>query len=265
MRLGQLSRQLEVSSDKIVKLLNDNFREVNNHPNIKLTEEELAFVQNQFQPLAEEVNPEVKEPVAETQPEVSNEEIETTPGEQAPEFIESLRPQVITLEDEFLAQTDGLELYQTEKPHLEGLKVVGKIELPEPVVKEKPEESTEKPVRKPRERNSSRRDRKGRNKNRNTLSPAEERKKAERLALKKKYDQEQRLKEQKRKHYEENVKAKLAKTSAKKKKKVVKTEGEHVTPTTHRVHQTSASRKPTPTTKNPLKRFWLWLNGAYDN
>ena len=40
MRLGQLSRQLEISSDKIVKVLADNFREVNNHPNIKITEEE---------------------------------------------------------------------------------------------------------------------------------------------------------------------------------------------------------------------------------
>jgi len=266
MRLGQLSRQLDVSSDKIVKLLNDNFREVNNHPNIKLTEEELAFVQNQFQPVAEEVIPEVKELVEDEQQEVSSEDIETTPEEQeAPEFIESLRPQVITLEEEFLAQTDGVELYKTEKPHLEGLKVVGKIDLPEPVIKEKSEEAIEKPTRRTRERNANRRDRKSRTKNRNTLSPAEERKKAERLALKKKFEQEQRLKEQKRKHYEENVRAKLSKTASKKKKKAVKATDQHVAPTTQTVHHGASPRKSTPTTKNPLKRFWLWLNGAYDN
>ncbi len=265
MRLGQLSRQLDVSSDKIVKLLNDNFREVNNHPNIKLTEEELTFVQSQFQPVVEEVVPEVKEVVEDAQQTVSNEDIEATPEEQTPEFIESLRPQVITLEEEFLAQTDGVELYKTEKPHLEGLKVVGKIDLPEPIVKEKSEEPIEKPTRRTRERNANRRDRKSRTKNRNTLSPAEERKKAERLALKKKFEQEQRLKEQKRKHYEENVKAKLTKTAPKKKKKAIKATDEHVAPTTHTVHQGAISRKSIPMTKNPLKRFWLWLNGAYDN
>ncbi|MBO3697370.1 hypothetical protein [Roseivirga sp. E12] len=264
MRLGQLSRQLDISPDKIVKLLQDNFREVNNHPNVKLTEEELVFVQNEFQPVVEEESQENE--IIEEKVEAPSQDITETPAEpETPEFIESLRPQVITLEEEFHAQTDGLELYKAEKPHLEGLKVVGKIDLPEPVVKEKDKEEPKKPERKARERNSNRRDRNSRGRNRNTLSPTEERKKAERLALKKKFEQEQRLKELKRKHYEENVKAKLVNTAPKKKKKAVQGPEAHVAPTTQTVHKGSIAKKSTQRSGNPLKRFWLWLNGAYDN
>ncbi|MFT7150271.1 MAG: hypothetical protein ACI82Q_002136 [Nonlabens sp.] len=62
MRLGQLSRKLEVSSDQIAKLLNDNFREVSSHPNVKLTDEELTFVENHFPPPVKTKTPEPAEP-----------------------------------------------------------------------------------------------------------------------------------------------------------------------------------------------------------
>lgn len=271
MRLGQLSRQLDVSTDKIAKLLNDNFREVSNHPNVKLTDEELLFVQDQFPRTTETVveetptenkAPEVKLPETESntsETEETKTEVETEAPVETPEFIEALRPQVISLEEEFLAQTDGLELYKTEKPHLEGLKVVGKIELPEPVVKEKPAEEPKREARKTRDRKSNQRRRS------NEPSLIEERKKADRLAKKRKFEEEQKLRELKKKHYEENVKAKIVKTAPKKKKKPVQAAAAHVAPTTSTVSKKVAPRKAAPKPKNPLKKFWMWLNGAYDN
>lgn len=262
MRLGQLSRQLDVSSDQIAKLLNENFREVSSHPNVKLTEEELEFVQNQFAPAVEEVVTETKAAETPDIEAVTEEKEEVLEEKETPEFVESLRPQVITLEEEFNAQTDGLELYKAEKPHLEGLKVVGKIDLPEPVVKEQPEEAP-KPVRQTRDRKSNRRDDRGKRKN--TPSLVEERKKEERLAKKRKFEEEQKLKELKKKHYEENVKAKLVKPAPKKKRKAVQETATYQAPTTSTVSKSPSAKKASPSAKNPLKRFWLWLNGAYDN
>lgn len=274
MRLGQLSRKLEVSSDQIAKLLNDNFREVSSHPNVKLTDEELTFVQNHFPPPVKAKTPEPVQPapvleaptVEESPTEVDEVESEVDEVEkETPEFIESLRPQVISLEEEFLAQTDGLELYKTEKPVLEGLKVVGKIELPEPVIKEKSEDDTIKEARKTRDRNSNRRGDVRRRPVSNGPSLIEARKKADRLEKKKKFEEEKKLRDLKKKHYEENVKAKIVKTPPKKKKKPVQAAVAHVAPTTSTVRKKTPSKKATPKSTNPLKKFWLWLNGAYDN
>lgn len=271
MRLGQLSRQLEVSSDQIAKLLNDNFREVSSHPNVKLTDEELDFVQNHFPPPVKAKTPEpapvLEAPTIEESPlevdevDVKAEEVE----KETPEFVESLRPQFISLEEEFLAQTDGLELYKTEKPVLEGLKVVGKIELPEPVIKEKSDDDLVKEARKTRERKSNRRDDVRRRSGSNGPSLIEARKKAERLEKKKKFEEEKKLRELKKKHYEENVKAKIVKTPPKKKKKPAQAVVAHIAPTTSTVSKKRPLKKAAPKSTNPLKKFWLWLNGEYDN
>ncbi len=261
MRLGQLSRQLEVSSEQIVILLKEHFREVNNHPNIKLTEEELHFIEDYFSPKEEaaEKTPIVEEPDT-TQEEPSKENKESKDNKKVPEFVESLRPQVITLEDEFQAQTEDLETFKVEKPQLEGLKVVGKIDLPEPVIKEK-ETTPEREEKRPRDRKQNRkRDDRKPNRNRGNSAIAE-RQKAERLAKKKRIEEEQRLKELKKKHYEENVKAKFTPVTPKKKKKKAEVAD------TAKVNvslQGNVVQSQKPTAKNPLKRFWLWLNGAYD-
>ena len=264
MRLGQLSRQLEVSSDQIVRLLAKQFREVNNHPNIKLTEEELEFVVDHFRPVVDETV-EVSEPHEELPVVVTPEADTPTPEapESTPEFVEELKPQVITLEEEFNSQKEDLESFKAEKPNLEGLKVVGKIELPEPVVKEKKanEEVDENDDRESnRARGRQRRDKRNRSNRNSVSSPAAERQKAERLAKKKKYEQEKRQKELKKKHYEQNVKAKLPHKPSKKKKKKAFVESQGPSPSPNQQKsQHKAAKKA-----GPLKRFWLWLNGAYD-
>ncbi|MFY0592048.1 hypothetical protein [Roseivirga sp.] len=268
MRLGQLSRQLNISADQIVAVLHDNFREVNNHPNIKITEEELEFLNDRFAP--KETAEPVPEVVETTEEEVIEKVVAEEPQEvlettaEAPEFIETLRPQVISLEEEFLAQTESLETYKAEKPHLEGLKVVGKIDLPEPVVKEKEEKPEEKPTRKPRADRSTRQRKQRTDRQQNSL--VEERKKAKRLAIKKKFEEEERLKQLKKKHYEENVKAKIKPPVSKKKKsKTAATTTEPAVPYSDKPKTSAAANPKMKKDKNPIKRFWLWLNGAYDN
>lgn len=258
MRLGQTSRALEIPSHKIVELVNENFREINDHPNVKLTDEEFEFVQNHFAPPGEEVP---IEPAGETTPDTTiDSPIEDgKPEKEVPEFIEELRPKVITLEQDFNEKTEDLESYKAEKVTLDGLKVLGKIDLPEPKVKE-PKEATEEDE-KPRRRKFEKRpdrDRRNRRNGKKTLSPAEERAKAERVAYRKKIEEEKRQKELKKKHYEQNVKTKIQPPKPKKKKKLV---------------EETVPAPTTPTNKAPkkdihkatgLKRLWLWLNGAYD-
>lgn len=257
MRLGQTSRTLNIASHKIVELISEQFREIKDHPNVKLTDEEFDFVQNYFAPKEE------KEALIEV---VSS--IETIPEEETAstgdveavhEFIEDLRPKKIRLEDEFNEQKEGLVRFKAEKVALEGLTVLGKIELPEPKPKEIKEEAEteERPVKKKFERRSDRK-RSSRRNGKNSLTPAEERAKAERIAYRKKVEDEKRQKALKKKHYEQNVKAKIHAQKPKKKKKSFEVKAENL----------SAQSKQTPKKDihkaTGLKRLWLWLNGAYD-
>lgn len=203
----------------------------------------------------------------------------------------SLKKQVITLapktefkvynaieeDEEFI----NAELIKTEKPVLEGLKVVGKIDLPElkkPVVKgeetiEKTEENESSKVNRSRrnDRNSRGRGQRGK-KERKRLSPLEyERQKAQRQAKKKKQEAERKLKKKKEEHYKATLEAK-AKAKARRKKQPVKPKK-----VTAQIEETLAPlpingmSRPKPEVKkekkkqrSPLKRFWSWLNGDYD-
>lgn len=256
MRLGQAARKYNTSTDQLVKLLAAHFRTVNDHPNIKLKDEEVAFFEKELNSLddAKELSttPETK---AETPAPVIQEEApepvkEKEQEKDPPVFVESLKPQVFTLENEFNERTEGLEKFKAEKPELDGLKVLGKIDLPEP--KEKKEVKAKESKRQPNRRKVQ--DRK-RQPKRNQA--AEERKKAERIAKRKKAEAEKRAKELKKKHYEENVKVKLQPPKPKKKKRKAK-ESEAPIPAAKKAMEQKAKKA------TGLKRFWLWLNGAYD-
>ncbi len=274
MRLGQLSRKLEVDSSVIVKVLKEHFREVNNHPNIKIQEEELAFLTSHFAPKSATPagtempteTPQKTEKPETTEESVQKEDKEKVTEAKKPEYVESLRPKVITLENEFSEKTRSLESFKVEKPELEGLKVVGKIDLPEPKPKTKPEQETTKESSQATgktntidEKGARQRytDKKRRPKTRNNRNPVEARKKkAEYLERKKKEQEEKRLKELRKKHYEEKLKNKSSeKAPKKKKKKNVKS-----------VPSQAQPQKPVEAkrTKNPIVRFWKWLNGHYD-
>ena len=159
-------------------------------------------------------------------------------------------------------RTSDLESFRVEKPELEGLKVLGKIELPEPKPKAEVKENTPKEAKGDRtinERGAKRRYQKdSRRKNsKDRRTPAEQRKREEYLAEKRKKAEEQKLKELKKKHYEENVKAKIEAKPKKKKKKFVQ---QQATQSSSKITQSQKSAS-----KNPVVRFWKWLNGDFDN
>lgn len=264
MRLGQLSRKLEVKSDDIIKVLKDNFREVSNHPNIKIQEDELEYLLSHFGKdkveASEEQTSEVQTEATQKVEEDTEEELQESSDQ--PVFVESPRPKVITLENEFNERTSDLESFRVEKPELEGLKVLGKIELPEPKPKAEVKENTPKEAKGDRtinERGAKRRYQKdSRRKNsKDRRTPAEQRKREEYLAEKRKKAEEQKLKELKKKHYEENVKAKIEAKPKKKKKKFVQ---QQATQSSSKITQSQKSAS-----KNPVVRFWKWLNGDFDN
>lgn len=256
MRLGQAARKYKTSTSELVKQLAVHFRTVNDHPNIKLTEEEVAFfeqalLQKEATQQVEATTSEIRstDAVSSAEQEISEKQQEESP-QKAPAYVEKLRPQVFTLENEFNERTQGLEKFKAEKPELDGLKVLGKIELPEP--KEKKEQKDKKP-----KRQESRRNVQDRNRQPRKNQAAEERKKAERIAKRKKIEAEKCAKALKKKYYEENVKAKLQSPKPKKKKKK-SMKPEASIPAAKKVMQQKAKKA------TGLKRFWLWLNGAYD-
>lgn len=270
MRLGQLSRKLGVNSSAIVEVLKENFREVNDHPNVKILDEELDYLTNHFSPSAPaESEQELIDDTASTAPEVKVEEPELadteqateTPQEEAPAFVESLRPKVIRLEDEFNQMKSDLESFKAEKPELEGLKVLGKIDLPEPkpkAPKETPSEDEPKGTQTINERGVRKRHQKRGNQRKPKGNTAEaERKRAEYQAKKRKAQEQEKLKELKKKHYEEQVKAKLKEKPKKKKKKKFIEQQVNSSPSQNGSKQRAKSG-------NALVRFWRWLNGDYD-
>ncbi len=215
------------------------------------------------------------EPITETKTEAAPEEPKKVVIQ-----LEKPKPEVkvynaIEEDEEFI----NAELIKTEKPVLEGLKVVGKIDLPEPKKPEpKAEEegateaSTDKPDKKTQQSRNGRNDRgRGRNRKnqRQRLSPLEyERQKAERLAKKKKKDAERKLKQKKEEHYRTKLEAKsktTKKTAPTKPKKKAPQEEEAMAPLP--INGMSRPKPVAPKAKKgkgPLKRFWGWLNGESD-
>lgn len=208
-------------------------------------------------------------PPAHTTSQISEEETEVD-TESVPTIAEvpkkiQLEPEVNSYpayeEDESYAEA---ELIPTEKPQLEGLKVLGKIELPEPKKPEPKAEEESKQTEKPqkdRDRNRRGNRRKGRN-GKPRLNPVEyERQKSERAAKKKKAEAAKKLKEKKKEHYLSNVKQKKPSAT-----RVAQEEEMAPLPI---IGQSRPQPKAKPIPKGPkkkkgLKKFWAWLNGEYD-
>lgn len=137
---------------------------------------------------------------------------------------------------------------------LEGIKVVGKIDLPpppQPKVKEEKDTNTESS-----EGNTkSYRGRKSRKNHRNRKPES----------LKEKQEREKRKQERERKAQEKKIKAKKKQHYI---EKLEKGQGNKPTSskrTKSQKRKATENRKPMiQKSKNPVKRFWHWLNGKYD-
>lgn len=133
---------------------------------------------------------------------------------------------------------------------LEGIKVVGKIDLPPPPKpKEKSEESTTDRKREPRYRDGRRN-----RKRKEPLSFKEKQERDKKREERARVKQEKATKAKKKQHYYERMEQTGALKSMQERQMKAKT-----------VKSRPESGQSTKKSKNPVKRLWHWLNGKYDD
>ncbi len=222
MRLRQLSRKLDVDTEKITRYLKTIDLPCQDDSNAKLSDEQVEILIQKFGPLIEVATEEIspvteppqheepafEEPVfVEEVPEVEailqQEAAKVATAEpQIPETIQSQPEEAINPETDVI---------RAPKVELTGLKVVGKIELRTPKKKEdtETEPTTEKVALPKTNRVRAANGKHTKNPPRkNTLTPAEQRAREEKIKLRKKKEAEKLAKKKKRENYLKKVTAK---------------------------------------------------------
>ena len=286
MRLTTLARKINMTPKQLISFLNEKGVEIENGLHGKLEKEIASMVLDHFS-VAEEDESLLSEPIELEEKELEIEspaeakvvdtdeaiKTETTEGSTfEPEVgeaghngieAEEVELNVGTVEDLESEEFEKIDLIKVRKVKLEGIKVVGKIDLPEKPKKEtpgteqnevaeveKPEQKSEKSPAK--SKNLDRGKRKNRHgKSRTPLTYDEKVKEEEREKLKKRRRRENAEKRRKIKYYQEHIQPKSSQKSKKKKGKTQELEDR-------------PPEKDIAKYKNPLKRFWAWLNGEYD-
>ena len=269
MRLGQIARKYDVSVQDIIDILRENIPDLNMmHPNAKLDLESESFIEEHFRESIQD------SPVTETEAEISIASIEENhtsdeinigiynelledknssevTSNEAEEIIATI-PETITTDkllelvesDEQNVDLSKITLIKAPKKELNGLKVLGKIDLPEPRKPKSPEKEEKKS--------------KENGKKQNHLSE-EEAEKRRLWAKKKKEENEARL-EQKRKEKEKqqlkalreaHYKQRIQQNKPKSKKQKVVSEAVNTANI-----ESFTKHKP----KTILGKFWHWLN-----
>ena len=140
MRLGQLARKLALRQSQIVEFLADQNIPLDESSNTRLEDDQVILIMKHFAPDSEETvaaSDTVEPPVAEVEPGLSLPTgVEDKSGEDLspPSQVEEVKAEVI----------------KAPKVELSGLKVVGKIDLPE-IKKKDPPAAAESPVENPGE------------------------------------------------------------------------------------------------------------------
>ena len=256
MRLFQLARKLNVKQESIVAVLAENGIEIENKSNTKLEEDHVEMVMEHFTPADPTSNEEdtVQESVDEEPTIIEENKVEVS--EEEPTVpIERALPQDDD-ESEPHEEDSETEVIRVKKIKLSGPKVVGKIELPEPKPKPDQPEKDEQTEKKEKSRYQQRDRRRGKRPSRRRESLEQKRKREEREKARLKKEQEKLKKQKRTEYYKKNVQAtpEERKPKFKKKKTVNKAQ----------IIETPAQHRKVETHKNPLKRFWAWLNGEYD-
>jgi hypothetical protein len=190
MRIGQLARRLGIPPSDILGFLGTRNIETESGANSRISDEAVVLVINQFAPekLSEmlETAP-VEEPVAEV--------VEETPAPVVEEPVAEMEAEGETTPEA------PVEVIRVSKVELQGLKVLGKIDLPEPKKKAEPLQ-TEQQSKKEFQKRNDRRDQ------RDWKNPLETKRQQEaREKEKKKQEQADRLKEQRTNNYYKKVKS----------------------------------------------------------
>ena len=273
MRLLQLARKTGIRKDDIIDYLEHKGIAIDKGShNVKIPDEIVPSILEHFKIESPEVNTiineeneELIENEVQSRTLVEDQESNSPDNETqsaSPEEVEIPETQQENLDaEEEKEEEEKVEVIRVKKIKLEGVKVVGKIELPEnpeideeinpePTASEESSEIIEK-ISKPK-RNVRRPEHRGRNKKslRKELTYEEKLKREERKKDREANKLAKAKKEKKRKHYEKQIEKSRPIVKKKKKKKPFPAED-------------LVTEKPQY--KSPVRRFWAWLNGEYDN
>ncbi|WP_258104560.1 translation initiation factor IF-2 N-terminal domain-containing protein [Marinoscillum sp. MHG1-6] len=274
MRLGQLARKFDVTPQEIISYLKTKGITANPHPNSKLDEEAEALVLEHFDILPEQpiemesvdtaadesnVPEDLDVPIShETIDEVEDnpEEDLTVTSEVVSEPQEEVTSPIRTatvgeiLESEEEGSELDVHLIKAPKVELDGLKVVGKIDLPEPKPKSETQgaEQEDRPGREQRQRGNRKPRLSEEEREKRRLKNKEWKKKREAWQAKKQKEAEEaRIKAEKEAHYRTKIAQKA--TSPSKGKKATK-----------KKKKTGEAVPERPQPKTALGKFWRWLN-----
>lgn len=186
MRLGQLSRKLDITPAEIVQFLATKNVTIDVDVNSKLEEEAVRVAMDHFAPdLSEQIAANEREP------------------EQVPEGeIEESASREQNIQDEGAKEAQPVDVIKAPKIELAGLKVVGKIELPEKKKKEEPES---KPIEKRKPEKTKRSDRGSKRPRPNPVALQRQKEAAE--AARKREEERRIQKERRTQNYLNKVKA----------------------------------------------------------
>ena len=260
MRLGQLSRKLNISSSEIASIISEEFElTIGDHPNIKIDDDHAKFIIGKFQKnVAESLgsDPEIEELSIE----------ETIPIENSEQDLKTEEENDLSID----SKKEEIETIRVKAAKLEGLTVVDKIDLPPPpppemveidgvmydkaeLKKQRIAERKERETKKKKEiarRATERKLRanKSTNKNKKEISYAEKRRLEEEQDSDQKKQEERRKRHRQKKHYES--KHKIHKPAEIKPERIEDAEIE--------VEETIIETRPE--SKTLLGKLWRWLN-----
>jgi len=275
MRLSQLARKLNVSQSEINGLLKRRGVSHKGGGNTKMNEDHVTLVIEYFMPELLEENEIADENITvESKNEIHEEQEvkEEQKEELIPEVVEEEKSISETAPNDDIVEIEVIEVIRAPKVQLEGLRVVGKIDLPEKEKKpnkEKPAEEIKKEAvkvekkevnNKPSSNKHGHKKSKHRNYSKVRGKSQEETydeklKRLEREKSRTHKEHQKKIREKKKQYYLKTVQKKQVSIP---KPKTVKKQSENITSDT-----SIKNRKKT--NKNLFGRFWPWLNGEYDN
>ena len=264
MRLSQLARQLEVSPSELIIFFKKNNIDRYASPNNKVSENDADFAFENYKLKTDQDEKEAGN--IDDNKTISEKDVKDSTTELI-ESDDNIPPKnIIHKSKDHKKNIDNAELIRMPKIKLQGVKVVGKIDLPEPSIKTADKQDTDQMIlaeRAEAQKTAKKRSfDKGYSKTRNKGKPHHAKKKREltyeekiKREEKKRSEEQQKLKklrkEQKKQHYIRNVQPNVQSSKKRKKAKTI-------------VEVEEKPKVVEPVHKNPLKRIWAWLNGKYD-
>jgi hypothetical protein len=138
MRLGQLARKLEIRTADIVEFLSRKSISIEDGSNTRIEDDHVELIIRHFNPALLIEKAEIQEPTAEQKMDTPSEEVIPTIIESSEEEKPIDEPAIPPVEEinQKEITSEPVEVIKAAKAELPGLKVLGKIELPEARKKE---------------------------------------------------------------------------------------------------------------------------------